>query len=241
MARSREELDFLQNYEPGDFERPSVAVDVVLLTVRDGGLWTLLYRRAEFPDKGLYALPGGFVGMDEGLEAATARVLRTKADLADVFVEQLYTFGDPARDPRMRILTVAHYALVPAHVFDRTAGLQARLAVPWDGVAGGAVEVRVAGEPLALAFDHATIIGAAVQRIRGKLSYVPIAFELLPGTFTLRQARAVYEAIRGHALNKDSFRKTLLSSGLVEPTGARQVGVGHRPAALYRRRLPPVL
>ncbi len=240
MGRSREELDFLNSYDPGDFERPSVAVDVVLLTVRQGALWTLLYRREEYPDKGLYALPGGFVGMDEGLGAAAARVLEAKASVADVFVEQLYTFGDPDRDPRMRILTVAYYALVPAHVFDRTIGVQARVDVPWSGEAEGPVQVCAEGGPLALAFDHARIIGTAVQRLRGKLGYTPIALELLPEAFTLRQARGIYEAIRGHALNKDSFRKTLLSSGLVEPTGARQQGVGHRPAALYRRRLPPV-
>lgn len=239
MPRTPEELDFLRSYDPGAFERPSVAVDVVLLTVRDGSLWTLLYRRPEHPDQGRFALPGGFVGIDEALDAAAGRLLAAKATVQDVFLEQLYTFGDPARDPRMRVVAVVYYALVPEQVFEHATGVQARLRVSWEGEAGGPVEaLGDDGEPLPLAFDHAAMVGTAVQRIRGKLSYVPIAFELLPTTFTLLQARRVYEAIRGRPLNKDSFRKTLLGSGLVEATGDRQVGVG-RPAAVYRRTTAP--
>ncbi|MCP4869837.1 MAG: NUDIX domain-containing protein [Proteobacteria bacterium] len=236
MARSSEELDFLRTYDPGSFERPSVAVDVVLLTVRDGAMWTLLYQRTEHPDRGRYALPGGFVGIEESLEDAVARQLKAKAAVEGVFVEQLYTFGAPDRDPRMRIIAAAHYALVPAAVFDGATGLQGRVRVPWEGEVGGPVEVLDGdGDPYPLAFDHADMLGLAVQRIRGKLSYVPIAFELLPASFTLLEARRVYEAIWGRDLNKDSFRKTLLGSGLIEATGERQSGVGHRPAALYRR------
>jgi 8-oxo-dGTP diphosphatase len=216
-----------------------LAVDIVLLTVRRGTLWTLLYRRETFPDKGLFALPGGFVGIDEALDAAAARLLAAKTGVKDVFVEQLYTFGDPGRDPRMRIVSVAHYALVPAAVFERTTGAPARVRVAWEGETGGPAEALDPDEvPLPLAFDHAAMIGTAVQRVRGKLGYAPIAFELLPPAFTLLQARRIYEAIRGHSLNKDSFRKTLLGSGLVEPTGLREHGVGHRPAALYRRTPP---
>lgn len=239
MARPQAELDFLATYDPGDFERPSVAVDVVLLTVREGAMWTLLYRRAEHPDRDRYALPGGFVGIDEGLADAVARQLAAKSSVREVFVEQLYTFGAPDRDPRMRIIAVAHYALVPAATFEGATGVQGRVHVPWEGEAGGPVEVLDAeGSPFPLAFDHAEILGAAVKRIRGKLSYVPIAFELLPAEFTLLQARRVYEAIWARDLNKDSFRKTLLGSGRIEPTGGRETGVGHRPAALYRHRVP---
>ncbi len=240
MPRSPEELDFLRTYDPGDFERPSVAVDIVLLTVRDGALWTLLYQRAEHPDRGCWALPGGFVRIDEALPAAAARLLETKASVTDVFLEQLFTFGDPERDPRMRIVAVAYYALVPAEVFESSVGRPARVHVEWEDEAGGTARaLDDAGVPLPLAFDHATMVGTAVQRIRGKLRYAPVAFELLPPEFTLLDARRTYEAVLGRALNKDSFRKTLLGSGLVEPTGARQSGVGHRPAALYRRKPVP--
>lgn len=229
------EQQFLAQYDPGEFERPSVAVDVVLLTVRDGALWTLVYRRTDHPALGRWALPGGFVRMDEPLGTAAARLLAAKANVRDVFLEQLYTFGNPERDPRMRIISVAHYALVPPRVFDGATGTQARVEVPWEGEEGGvAWPVDEDGARLDLAFDHPRMLGLAVQRIRGKLRYAPIAFELLPPTFTLLQARRVHEAILGRPLNKDSFRKTLLASGDIAPTGERSSGVG-RPAALYTR------
>ncbi len=234
-----DERQFLEQYDPGEFERPSVAVDVVLLTVRDGHLWTLLYRRTEHPALGKWALPGGFVGIEEPLGTAAARLLEAKANVKDVFLEQLYTFGNPARDPRMRIISVAHYALVPAALFDGATGREARVHVAWEGEAGGpAPALDDDGAPLDLAFDHPRMLGLAVQRIRGKLTYVPLAFELLPPAFTLLQARRVYEAILGRPLNKDSFRKTLLASGLIEPTGDRSVEGPGRPAALYTRARP---
>ncbi len=234
--RTNEELAFLERYDPGAFDRPSVAVDVVLLTVRGGRLATLLHRREEHPDRGRWSLPGGFVALDESLEDAAARTLATKAGVERVFLEQLFTFGDPARDPRMRVISVAYYALVPEPVFEVATGSAAPVEVPWEGEEGGDVAcIGADGAHLPLAFDHDRILATAVQRIRGKLSYVPIAFELLGPTFTLLEVRRVYEAILGRPLNKDSFRRTVLASGLIEPTGDRQTGVGHRPAALYRR------
>ena len=240
-----DDLRFLAEYDASRYPRPSVAVDVVLLTVDADarGLWAVLARRDDPPQQERWALPGGFVGIDESLDDAAARVLREKVGLAGVFIEQLYTFGAPNRDPRTRVISVAYYALVEPTGLERVvtaderpAGAHlARLHVPWPGETGGPVEaVDGTGLPLPLAFDHAEILGMAVKRIRGKLDYAPIGFELLPDAFSLRDLRLVHEAILGRALNKDSFRRRMLDRGLVVPTGARATGVGHRPPELYR-------
>jgi len=241
-APTDDELAFLATYDASRFPRPSVAVDVVLLTVGDGAIRALLGRRDEHPHRGRWALPGSFLRIDESLDAAAARVLAMKAGLGDTFIEQLYTFGSPDRDPRTRVLSVAYYALVEPMTLERAvaaredAGLRlARLAVPWPGETGGAVDaVADDGSPLPLAFDHAGILGMAVKRVRGKLDYAPIGFELLPDAFSLRDLRLVHEAILGRPLNKDSFRRRILDRGLVVPTGERAAGVGHRPPELYR-------
>jgi 8-oxo-dGTP diphosphatase len=241
-VNGHEEQDFLEAYDASRYERPSVTVDVVLLTVRDGGLWTLLGRRKRHPARGRWGLPGGFVRNEEALDAAAARVLRDKAGLSDVFTEQLYTFGAPDRDPRTRVISVAYYALVEwrrladAATDDAHRSSQVgRLSVPWSGERGGSVDVLGGnGAALSLAFDHAEILGVAVKRLRGKVDYAPLGFELLPDAFSLRDLRLVHEAILAHPLNKDSFRRRMLDRGLVVPTGQRASSVGHRPPELYR-------
>lgn len=237
-----EQERFLREYDPGAFERPSLAVDTVLLTVSDGALRTLLVCRSEHPFKGLWALPGSFVALEESLEQTAGRVLATKAGLSGLFLEQLYTFGDPGRDPRTRVVSVAYYALVDRSRFetvttDRERRAVARLEVPWEGETGGAVAALADdGRPLELAFDHADILGMAVKRLRGKLDYTPVGFQLLGERFTLRELQEVHETIRGTPVNKDSFRRRMLQSGLLEATGDRERGVEHRPAELYRFR-----
>lgn len=221
---------------------PEVTVDVVLVSISStGSLLTLLTQRDEDPFKGTWALPGVFVGRGETLDDAAARALRNKAGIAgDVFVEQLYTFGDIHRDPRERIISVAHYALVPEGRFitavaQKAGAIIAHIDVPRAGVSGGVVQVRdEAGKRLHLAFDHDRIIGMTVQRIRGKLHYAPIGFELLPDEFTLFELQHIHEAVVGRKLNKDSFRRKMLASGLIEETGKRRGGTAYRPAALYR-------
>lgn len=231
------EQAFLAGYDSAAFERPSVAVDVVLLAPADGNLHTLLVQRSEHPFKGQWALPGGFIHLSEGLDATATRVLREKTGLKGIFLEQLYTFGEPKRDPRTRILSVAYMALVD---HDRLAASKAedavrRLVVPWKDEIGGPVEALDAqGRPLPLAFDHAEILGLAVKRLRGKLDYSPVAFQLLPESFTLFDLQKVHETVLGRKLNKDSFRRRMLATGLLEPSGEQQEDVGHRPAALYR-------
>ena len=220
---------------------PELTVDVVLLTVSDdGSLQTLLTRRTEDPYQGAYALPGVFVAREESLDHAASRALRDKAGITQIFLEQLFTLGDPKRDPRGRVVSVAYYALVPEGRFV-TATLRnpgstvGRIEVPWSGEEGDEVHVRDAnGKQLKLAFDHSRIIGIAVQRIRGKLNYAPIGFELLPDEFTLFSLQRIHEAVLGRKLNKDSFRRKMLASGLIEDTKHRQTGTAFRPATLYR-------
>jgi len=231
------EEEFLSGYDPSGLDRPSVAVDVVLLTACEGSLFTTLVRRETHPCKGCWSLPGGFIRLDEPLEDAATRVLHDKVGIDGVFLEQLYTFGQPARDPRMRVITVAHYALVPAKELAGINGgtVLAPLDVPWQGEEGGPVIPRDDSDVvLPLAFDHADILGMAVKRIRGKLDYTPIGFQLLGDRFTLLDLQKVHETVLGHPVNKDSFRRRMLASGQLEATGERQRQVGHRPAALYR-------
>lgn len=237
--RDHQDAAFLAAYDPERWPRPSVAVDVAVLSIHEGRLVALLHRRPAPPEEGRWALPGGFLRLEESLDAAAARVLAEKARLREVFLEQLYTFGAPERDPRLRVLSVAYYALVDqariARALDALEDVAlVELHVPWADLAGGPVEARDAeGAPLALAFDHASILGVVVERLRGKLDYAALGFQLLPPRFTLRDLQTVHEVVLGRSLNKDSFRRRMLSSGRIAPTGERERDVLHRPAELY--------
>lgn len=206
----------------------AVTVDLVLMTVTDGALAVLLQRRERDPFAGRLALPGGFVGIDESLDTAVRRLLADKAGFAageGGWLEQLYTFGDPDRDPRMRTVSVAYFALLPdSRLLDAVA---ARDDLTLESV-------TTLAEPLA--FDHAAIIGSAHERLRGKLDYAPVAFALLPDRFTLRDLQAVHEAITGTRFNKPAFRRRMIDSGWIAPTGERETDTRFRPAELYRRR-----
>jgi 8-oxo-dGTP diphosphatase len=211
-----------ETYDPAAFPPLAVTVDLVLMTVANGDLRVLLQRRGEAPHKGVHALPGGFVGVAESLDDAAKRILADKAGLSDAWLEQLYSFGDPARDPRMRIVTIAYFALLPA---DELAA-----ALP------GRDDLMLApiGAIPKLAFDHDAIVDHAVTRLRGKLDYSPIAFALLPQRFTLRALQDVHEAILGIQLNKPAFRRRMLDKGWIEGTGEREAGGAFRPAELFR-------
>jgi 8-oxo-dGTP diphosphatase len=227
------EQRFLASYDATAFDRFSVAVDVVVISAFEGSLFTLAVPRQEHPFKNRFALPGSFVRPGESLDRAAARALAEKAGLRDIYLEQLFTFGQPHRDPRTRVISVAYYALVDRARFPANGA--ARVIVPWEGETGGTVElVDATNHPLALAFDHAEMVGMAVKRIRGKLDYAPIGFQLLPERFTLWELQQVHETVLGRPLNKDSFRRRILASGLLEATGESQQAVDHRPAELYR-------
>lgn len=225
---------------PPEPETYVVAVDVVVLTLVEDQLHTLLIRRSEAPFKGQWMLPGGVVQGRESLLQAAERVLREKAGLSGVYLEQLFTFSEPQRDPRDRAISVAHLALVNRERFDDlkphlSETAVSRITVPWEGEMGGPVQaLSDQGGDLPLAFDHADMLGLAVKRVRGKLDYTPVGFQLLPDSFTLYQLQKVHEAILGRSLNKDSFRRRMLASGQLEATSESQSDVDHRPAALYR-------
>ncbi|HEX7240663.1 MAG TPA: NUDIX domain-containing protein [Longimicrobiaceae bacterium] len=200
-----------------------VTVDVATFTLRGGALHVLLVRRGIEPFRGRWALPGGFVLEDETLEAAALRELREETAVPDVYLEQLYTFGDPGRDPRGRVVTVAYYALV-AH--DRVA--------PEAG--SDAAETRwwpVDALPDPLAFDHAHVLEYAVGRLRGKLEYTTVGFELLPERFTLAELQEVYEAILGRPLDKRNFRRRVEALDELVPLEEWRRGEPSRPARLY--------
>ncbi|MEZ4404144.1 MAG: NUDIX domain-containing protein [Kofleriaceae bacterium] len=205
------------------YPRPAVAVDCVVLGLDTDDLKVLLIRRGLDPWKGAWALPGGFVGEHESLEDAARRELAEETGIAEVFLEQLYTFGQPDRDPRHRVISVAYYALAKLADF--------RLAAGTDAAAAG---WHALGELPRLAFDHAAIIAAAVERLRGKVRYAPVGFELLPPRFTLTQLQRLYEIILERPLDKRNFRKKILSLDLVIETDEVQTGVRHRAARLYR-------
>jgi 8-oxo-dGTP diphosphatase len=198
-----------------------VTVDVVIFTIQGATLKVLLIKRGIAPFKDQMAIPGGFVLEDESLEQAALRELKEETGVEDIYLEQLYSFGDPNRDPRGRVVTVAYYALVPA---DRPLN-------PGSD-ASDARWCDVKKLPF-LAFDHRKIVDYAVERLRNKLEYTTVGFQLLPQKFTLSELQAVYEAILGKSLDKRNFRKKMDLLGILKalPEYRR---TGRKPAQLYR-------
>ena len=219
------------------YPRPSLSVDIVVFTVLDTDLKVLLIQRGQQPFRGSWALPGGFVDVSdtgnqgESLEAAAARELTEETGLRinQVYMEQLFTFGRPQRDPRGRVISVAYFALVPPDMAPLAAAGSDAAEVGWLSV----------GSELAthsLAFDHADIVAKAVDRLRGKVDYCPVAFALVPQAFTIAELRSVYEAIKGHHYDPGNFRrrfKRMQTDGVIEPApGKRQTGT--KPAHVFR-------
>ena len=196
-------------------------VDIVLFTIIDRQLHLLLIRRRPKPFENRYALPGGFVREEESLDAAATRELREETGVEKAYLEQLYTFGDPKRDPRGRVITVAYYALAP-HTEILRAGTDASDAGWFPFI-----------ELPSLAFDHRKIVEYAHQRIRNKLDYTNVGFELLPDKFTLTELQLVHEAILGESLDKRNFRRKIIQKEIVKPT-KEWCHTGRKPAQLYR-------
>jgi len=208
-----------------EYARPSVTVDCVVfgLDLDAEDLKILLIQRSGRPFAGMWALPGGFVDMGETLEQAAKRELQEETGISRLYLEQLYTFGDPGRDPRDRVITVAYYALVK--LTDHTIKADTDASdVAWFGVS----------DLPRLAFDHAKIVATALGRLKGKVRYQPIGFELLPAKFTLSQLQRMYEVILERRLDKRNFRKKILGMGLLVETSEIQKDVAHRAARLYR-------
>jgi len=206
---------------------PAITTNVVVFSLRDGELKLLLIRRGAEPFKSMWALPGGHLGPDEDLDASAMRALEEGTGLSGVYLEQLYTFGEPERDPRRRTIAVCYYALVPSE------RLQLRAALDAEGV--GWFSLR---ELPALAFDHAQMVEVARQRLSAKLAYSTIALQFMPEKFTLSELQQVYEIILDERLDKRNFRKRILALGQVDETPDVRRNGSHRPARLYRARNP---
>ncbi len=223
-----QERAFLDAYDPRAFPPVAVTVDVAILTVRPDGLSVLLVRRGTHPHRGRWALPGGFVRQRENLDDAARRELAEETGLdARAHLEQLATYGDPDRDPRMRVVSVAYLALLP-DLPRPVAGTDAADARFWP-------VAELTGTGPALAFDHARVVADAVERVGAKLEYTSLATTLLAEPFTIADLRRVYEAVWGVELHPANFRRKVLSTpGFVVPTGQdRPTGRGW--AELYHR------
>lgn len=234
---SADERSYLAGYRPKEYPRPSVAVDLVVLTIVDAQLRVLLVKRREHPFKGAWALPGGFVRVaetaaDQGedLDAAARRELEEETGLepARVYLEQLFTFGKAGRDPRMRVISVSYYALVRPDL------------APFVKAGGDVSEAdwfpveRLT--KLELAFDHAEIIAVALERIRGKLDYTNIAFDLVPATFTIPELRHVFSVVLDRPMDPGNFRRRfnrMLEDGVLEKAPGKRI-TASKPATVYR-------
>lgn len=206
---------------------PAVTTDIVLFTIRDHRLEVLLIRRGNDPFKDSWALPGGFVDIDEDLAGCASRELEEETGVAGVYLEQLYTFGTPGRDPRERVISVAYYALVPPDRISIRAASDAK-EVAW---------FKLDKLP-PLAFDHESIVAMAHRRLSPKLNYSTIALQFMPEKFTLNELQQVYGSIFGEKLDKRNFRKRVLTLDCVRDTGESRRNGNHRPAHLYAVKSP---
>lgn len=205
------------------YQRPNLAVDCVVFGLDEEDLKIILIERDKEPYRGKWALPGGFVHIDESLEDAAKRELKEETGIQDVFLEQLYTFGEVDRDPRERVVAVAYYALVNLRDHTIQATTDSRNAA-WFSVE----------DVPKLPFDHNRIVDVAHMRLKGKVTYAPIGFELLPKKFTLTQLQRMYEKILDRIIDKRNFRKRILGMGLLKELDEVQMDVAHRAARLYQ-------
>lgn len=205
------------------YPHPAVTTDIVVFTIRDQQLKLLLIQRKGPPHEGMWALPGGFLEIDEDLEACAKRELKEETGIDEVYLEQLYTFGRPGRDPRERVISVTYYALLPSDRIELRAASDAADAA-WFSL----------DQLPPLAFDHNEIVQQAHKRLVAKLDYSTIAFQFLPETFTLSELQAVYETLLNEELDKRNFRKWVLALEQIEKTGEQRRSGNHRPARVYR-------
>ena len=206
-----------------DYKNPSLAVDLVVFGYQKRQLSVLLLNRKEEPFKDQWTLPGGFLKMDESLLQVCARVLKTKMAVDNLYLEQLCSFDDPGRDPRGRVISITYYALINPHRLALVAGKMAN-DVQWFPI----------NEIPDLGFDHKHIFGKAVDRLKSKILYHPVGFELLDETFTMTELQDLYEAILGVGLDRRNFRRKILDAAYVVATGAKREGLKNRHPDLYR-------
>lgn len=231
MSRNQSDL--------GEYPRPHLTVDLVLMTICDQKLQLLLIRRELEPFKGRWALPGSFVREREMLDEGALRILTDKTGLPGTKVEQLYTFSTPDRDPRGWVVSTAYFALVPQDTLQGAVANAEGLRLQPVRLVENGLEYSGMDPDFSLPFDHDEMVRTALERLRGKLDWSLIAFDLLPERFTLLELQQVHESILGRELNKPTFRKKMLDREFADgrrliATGEFTRGRRHRPAELYR-------
>jgi 8-oxo-dGTP diphosphatase len=216
--------NYTNNVKPfADYQNPALATDLVVFGYTAGELSLLLLHRTEAPYKGSWCLPGAFVQLEETLEETGQRVLETKLGMSTIFLEQLYTFDKPRRDPRGRVVSVAYYALVNGEAFSQSAGT----------LSADARWTPVSKLPK-LGFDHNVIFQTALARLRSKILYLPVGFELLDQRFTMSELHALYECILDSPIDRRNFNRKMLQTGFVALAGEKRTGGKNRPADLYQ-------
>ena len=221
---------FASASQNGHHVRHAVAVDVVLFTIEGSTLKVLLVKREQAPYKDRWAIPGGLVRQNESVDAAALRALQEKTNISNIYLEQLYTFGEPNRDPRERVITVAYYALVRAEQ-PELQSLPQQMAAEWFPVA----------KLPSPAFDHKNIVEYALERLRSKVNYTTIGFQLLPKSFTLTELQSAYEIILAKRLDKRNFRRKMLQLGILRNMREFKANGRQRPAQLFTFTQPKVI
>lgn len=246
MASMTEE-EYLAQYKPSDYERPSVTVDMLIFTMNQNQrLAMLLIKRGGHPDRGKWAIPGGFVEMEESLEGAAARELKEETGLEHIYLEQLYTFGDVHRDKRTRVISVAYLALVPANTLHYAAGDDAQDTCMFEiersdrGLILRAMDRDLTLTEADLAFDHKDIIAKGLERLQSKVTYTDIALELLRDKekFSIYELQIIHEVVTGTELDvanfRRSFKKKFIDTGRVEKLEEKCYDYSRKPSSYYR-------
>lgn len=211
------------NPEFHTYKNPSLAVDLVVFGYHNQSLSVLLLNRKDEPFKNGWTLPGGFLQMEETLKQVCNRIMHTKIGIENLYLEQLYSFDEPSRDPRGRVISIAHYALINPERFEIVAGKMAN-DVQW----------FPADRLPELGFDHALIFDQALQRLKSKILYHPVGFELLDETFTMPELQALYECILGITIDRRNFRRKILDAEYILLTGSKREGSKNRHPDLYK-------
>ncbi len=234
-AAPQSEQDFLASYQRRDYDAPLLTVDMVIFSLFAGQLQVLLIKRGNYPQKGSWALPGGFANLqaDTDLMATAHRKLVDKTGIASPYLEQVGTVGNASRDPRGWAVTVLYFALVDFQAITQPASSpQAAQQVAQQVEYSEWVPVQQA-QQLALAFDHQQLLGMALERLSSKTRYTALPISLMPEQFTLTELQQIYEIILQQSLDKKAFRRRVLEAGVVVETGQSKLA-GKRPAQLYR-------
>jgi len=205
------------------YKNPALAVDLVVFGYHEQTLSVLLLNRKEEPFKDQWTLPGAFLQLEESFQQTCSRILKTKLGMDDVYLEQLFSFDDPARDPRGRVISIAYYALVNPHTLEISGGQMAN-DVKWFDVK----------KIPALGFDHKKIFGKALQRLKSKILYFPVGFELLDELFTMTELHHLYECILGVKIDRRNFSRKILDSEYIINTGQKREGLQNRHPELFR-------